>query len=50
MSTPYYKAYDEEIKKINDSNDLRQKEKIINLWYEACLEFPYMIMIYNYII
>ena len=37
---PYYKVYDEEIKKINDSNDLRKKDIITNLWYGACLEFP----------
>ena len=40
ISSPYYKVYDEEIKKINDSNDLRKKDIITNLWYEACLEFP----------
>ena len=40
ISTPYYKFYDEENKKNNDLNDLRKKDKIINLWYEACLEFP----------
>ena len=27
ISSPYYKVYDEEIKKINDSNDLRKKDK-----------------------
>ena len=26
ISSPYYKVYDEEIKKINDSNDLRKKD------------------------
>ena len=40
ISSPYYKVYDEEIKKINDSNDLRKKDIITNLWYGACLEFP----------
>ena len=41
ISSPYYKVYDfEGIKKINDSNDLRKKDIITNLWYGACLEFP----------
>ena len=38
------KVYDEEIKNINDSNDLRKKDKKTNLWYEACLEF----LLYDY--
>ena len=37
---PYYNKYDEEIKKISESDDLNKREKIINVWYQACLEFP----------
>ena len=44
ISSQYYKVYDEEIKNINDSNDLRKKDKKTNLWYEACLEF----LLYDY--
>ena len=40
LATPYYNKYDEEIKRISDSNDLDKREKIINVWYQASLEFP----------
>ena len=40
VAIPYYNKYDEEIKKISDSNAPNKREKIINVWYQACLEFP----------
>ena len=50
ISSPYYKVYDEEIKKINDSNDLRKKEKITNYGMKHVLNSLYIIMIYNFIL
>ena len=40
MTKKYYDIYDEEISKINDSNLESKKEKILNIWYKALLEFP----------
>ena len=36
----YYDNYDEDIKKIIDSNINNKQKKLINLWYEAALELP----------
>ena len=40
MTKKYYDIYDSEISKINDSNLESKKEKILNIWYKALLEFP----------
>lgn len=39
-TTPHYTKYDEEIKRISDSNDLDKREKTIDIWNQASLEFP----------
>ena len=40
MTKKYYDIYDEEISKIIDSNLESKKDKILNIWYKALLEFP----------
>ena len=40
MTKKYYDIYEEVIIKINASNSDSKKEKILNIWYKALLEFP----------
>ena len=40
VTKKYYQVYDEEINKINSSNIVDKRDKIVIIWYKALLEFP----------
>ena len=50
ITSPYYKKYEEEIQKINESNDLRKKEKIISMvWSFSWIPLIWLWFIINFI-
>ena len=40
VTKKYYQVYDEEINKINSSNIVDKRDKIVKIGYKALLEFP----------
>ena len=40
LTKSYYQKYDEKIKSFNSSNNNIKNKKIVEIWYDVCLELP----------